>query len=107
MAFDHVCLTVNDMKWHMDLFIGVFGFHVDKYTGDNPDAPEKVWFKENLQLNSTDKQIVKEGGIFNHLAIKVKDGEKVLKQLRRLGGEATAAGDNWIMMPSGLYLEIL
>ena len=48
--FDHVCLTVNDMKWHMDLFLRVFGFHVDKYVGD-PDDPEKVWFKESLQLN--------------------------------------------------------
>ena len=94
------------MKWHMDLFLGVFGFHVDKCTGD-PADPDKVWFKENLQLNKTDKQIVREGGIFNHLALKVKDGEVVLKRLRQLGGEATEAGDNWIMMPTGLYLEIL
>lgn len=104
--FDHVCLTVNDMKWHMDLFLRVFGFHVDKYVGD-PDDPEKVWFKESLQLNRTENPVVKEGGIFNHLALKVSNGEEVLRELKQLGGEETEAGNNWIMMPTGLYLEIL
>jgi hypothetical protein len=94
------------MKWHMDLFLGVFGFHVDKCVGD-PADPEKVWFKENLQLNRTDKPIVRDGGIFNHLAIKVKDGATVLRRLEEMGGKATEAGDNWIMMPTGLYLEVL
>ena len=104
--FDHVCLTVNDMKWNMDLFLRVFGFHVDKYVGD-ADDPEKIWFKENLQLNRTDRPVIREDGIFNHLALKVENPKKVLEQLAELGGKATESGDNWIMMPTGLYLEIL
>ena len=94
------------MKWHMDLFLGVFGFHVDKCVGD-PADPEKVWFRESLQLNRTGNPVVREGGIFNHLALKVRDGEDVLRKLKELGGEETEAGNNWIMMSTGLYLEIL
>ncbi len=105
-AFDHVCLTVNDLKWHLDLFQGVFGFHIDKYVG-SAENPQKVWLKENLQLNRTDERIEKEGGIFNHLALKVEDQDEVIAKLKELGGKDTADGFNWIMMPSGLYLEIL
>ncbi len=104
--FDHVCLMVNDMKWHLDLFQRVFGFRIDKYVGSAED-PQKVWFKENLQLNRTDDVIVKEGGMFSHLGLKVEDQTRVITELKDLGGKETADGFNWIMMPNGLYLEIL
>ena len=104
--FDHVCLMVNDMKGYISLFTEIFGFHIDKIVGEK-ENPEKLWFKECIQLNRTDSEIIKDGGIFNHLALKVRNGEEVLRQLKQLGGEETEAGDNWIMMPTGLYLEIL
>ena len=104
--FDHVCLMTNDMKGYISMFTEVFGFHVDKIVGEK-ENPEKLWFKECIQLNRTDSKIVKDGGIFNHLAISVDNQEEVIARLKKLGGKETSAGFNWIMMPDGLYLEIL
>ncbi len=88
------------------MFKEVFGFHIDKFVGEEGN-PEKLWFKECIQLNKTDSEIVKDGGIFNHLAISVDNQDEVIGKLKKLGGKATSAGFNWIMMPDGLYLEIL
>ncbi|MBO4394430.1 MAG: VOC family protein [Spirochaetales bacterium] len=104
--FDHVCLMVNDMKGYISLFTEIFGFHIDKIVGEK-ENPEKLWFKECIQLNRTDSEIIKDGGIFNHLAISVDNLDEVIAKLKKLGGKETSAGFNWIMMPDGLYLEIL
>jgi len=104
--FDHVALEVNDINGTVDLFRDVFGFSIEKYAG-NLDCPQKVWFRENLQLNKTDSVIVKKGGFFNHLALKVSNKDKVIEDLLKHSGKQTSDGPNWILMPDGLYFEIL
>ena len=104
--FDHVCLMVSNMEWSLNLFREVFGFTVDRYVGDAQN-PAKVWFREQLQLNRTETPVVTENGIFSHLGIAVQDPGAVIEKLKKYGGKATEDGENWIMMPNGIYLEIL
>ena len=66
---------VNDMKGYISMFTEVFGFHIDKIVGEKGN-PEKLWFKECIQLNRTDSEIVRDGGIFNHLAISVDNQDE-------------------------------
>lgn len=103
---DHCALMVNDLDWYMDFFSSVFGFSYVKESV-NEYGFRQVWITGGLQLVSTDRDICTEDGLLNHLAFTVDDVDACVEKSYSFGAVSLEKGKNWIMLPTGLCLEIL
>jgi predicted enzyme related to lactoylglutathione lyase len=103
---NHCALYVNDILAAVKMYHDVFGMNVTKTDGD-PAHPRQVWMTEGLQLTETEKKLDAENGILNHISLDVEDMDGTLSKLYGYGAVSMAKGKNWILLPSGLCIELL
>lgn len=101
---DHVAINVNDLEWNIKFFEDVFGMTVTKEgTADN--GKRQVWLSGGIQLVPYDGQL--EQGTMNHLGIAVDDVDAVLSKADKYNVVHLEKGWNWIVIPTGLLIEVL
>ena len=102
---DHAAINVKDLEWNIKFFADVFGFTVTKEgTADN--GRRQVWISGGLQLVPAD-DVIADGGIMNHIAFTVDDLDGTLARADKYGVTHLAKGYNWIVLPTGLCIEVL
>lgn len=102
----HCAIMVRDLEWNIDLFTTVFGMRVIQ-TGENEFGCHQVWLDGGLQLISANEELYSDHGLLNHIAIAVSDVSDCLEKAHRYPITVLPKGANWIVLPTGLCIEIL
>jgi catechol 2,3-dioxygenase-like lactoylglutathione lyase family enzyme len=97
---------VRDLEWHIDFFNNVFGMHIIQ-SNENEFGFRQIWFDDGLQLITTDGELYPDKGLLNHIAIAVPDVTDCLEKAHRYPVTVLPKGANWIVLPTGLCIEIL
>ncbi len=102
---DHVAINVSDLEWNIGFFSDVFGMEVTKEgTADN--GKRQVWLSGGIQLVPYDGPI-EQGVLLNHICIVVDDMDATMAKADKYKVEHLAKGYNWIVLPTGLCIEVL
>ena len=101
---DHVAINVNDLEWNIKFFADVFGMTITK-EGIADNGKRQVWLSGGIQLVPSDEELVQ--GTMNHLGIAVEDVESVLAKADEYEVTHLQKGKNWIVIPTGLLIEVL
>lgn len=101
---EHVAIRVRDIAWHLRFFQDVLGMTVrDEQVG----PPHQIWTVGGIQLVSTPDFSGPEGRLA-HLGVMAEDADAVTAKSKALPGVTTMPqGDNWLLLPDGLVVEIL
>lgn len=102
---EHVAIPVRDIDWHVRFFAEALGMTIRQVDGP-ADRPAQVWTIGGAQLVSDPLFKGPEGRLL-HLGIMTDDLEAAIKRVESWGGKATEKGPNWLILPDGLYLELL
>jgi len=102
---EHVAIPVRDIDWHIRFFGEVLGMTLRQIEGP-ADKPLQVWTIGGIQLVSDPFFKGPEGRLL-HLGIMTNDLETAIGRAEARGAKATEKGPNWLILPDGLYLELL
>lgn len=102
---EHIAIPVRDIDWYVRFFAEAFGMTVRQIDGP-ADNPVQVWTIGGIQLVSDPSFKGPEGRLL-HLGIITDDLEAAIERVEEWGGKATGKGPNWLILPDGLYLELL
>lgn len=100
---DHVAVVVRDFEWTVNFFKEVFGMEIEK--ADEDASIRKVWFREGIQVNESDRDILY-GGILDHIGIRTDSKEEICLKCEKYGCKRFSGKDNWIQMPQGIIIEL-
>lgn len=100
---DHVAVIARDFEWTVNFFKEVFGMEIEKTGGNAPKR--KVWFREGIQVNESDQNILC-GGVLDHIGIKVDSREEICLKSEKYGCRRLPGKDNWVQMPQGIVIEL-
>ncbi len=103
---DHYAVMIQDIELGIDLCETVFGMTVRK-TEMKEGRIFQIWFDQGIQLIRSDLPTVMEHGFVNHIGIRVNDVKTCLALAERYGAKSLAKGNNWIVFPFGLCVEVL
>lgn len=102
---EHMALKVADLDWHIQFFEKVFNMPVRMSLGEAPHR--KVWLHAGLQLNE-DTEFQNVEGRADHLGIMPTDYEETIERAYQVEGVTEhPMGHNWIILPSGMVIEIV
>lgn len=102
---EHVAIHVRDIAWHRRFFRDVLGMELREADGPD-DAPRQVWLLGGLQLVA-DPDFAGPEGRMAHLGMMVEDAAAAIAAARRFGVGSLDKGENWLVLPDGLIVEIL
>lgn len=103
---DHCAVMLQDLELGIELCETVFGMTVRK-TEMKEERIFQIWFDQGIQLIRSDFPAVMEHGFVNHIGIRVSDVKTCLAQAERFRAKSLAKGNNWIVFPFGLCVEVL
>ncbi len=101
---DHVAINVNDLEWNISFFSEVFGMEIVK-EGIADNKKRQVWLSGGIQLVETDEEMSQ--GVLNHICLVVKDMDGTMEKAEKYGVHHLEKGYNWIVLPTGLCIEVL
>ncbi len=97
---DHVAIYAKDVDWYIDFFDYVFGLKVSKWNDDKT----QLWLDEMIQLiKGEDKPFVG----MDHICLKVDNVEEAIEKAYEKGSHSMEKGKNWVVIPTGLLIEII
>lgn len=102
---EHVAFYVRDIHWHVRFFKAVFGNEVRDTDGD-PADPKQVWLHGGLQFIAAPEFAGPEGRMA-HLGVMCEDVEATIAAARPFGVGHLDKGENWLVLPDGLIVELL
>lgn len=100
---EHMAFKVNDLDWCVQFFQEVFGMSIRLELGEKPNR--KVWLHAGIQLNEAVDFVNKEGRC-DHFALMTNEYDDVLKECKDWGCKSLDMGENWLMMPNGMVIEL-
>lgn len=102
---EHVAIHVRDIAWHRRFFREVLGMELRE--ADGPvESPRQVWILGGLQLVA-DPDFAGPEGRMAHLGMMVEDAPAAIAAARAFGVGSLEKGENWLLLPDGLVVEIL
>jgi predicted enzyme related to lactoylglutathione lyase len=102
---EHTAFRVRDIHWHARFFETIFGWSIRKIDGD-AKYPKQVWIG-GLQLMSASDFDGTEGRM-NHVGIRCENVDKAVTAALAFDGVThLAKGQNWLVLPDGLIVELL
>lgn len=99
---DHIAIRAQSIEWYVRFFSDVFGTEIVKTNGE-----DQVWLSNGLQLNRSSGSIDMNHGLLDHIAIRTEDLYDCLRKARKYDIKTMDRGDNWIVLPTGLCIELL
>lgn len=102
---EHVALNVRDIHWHIRFFREVFGLGLRDVDGE-PDNPRQVWTIGGVQLIA-DPDFDGPEGRHAHLGVMAEDANGAIERAQAFGVTPHSNGENWLILPDGLVVEIL
>lgn len=95
---------MKDINWHINFFKEVFGMTIIKIE-NHGNYPKQVWLEGGLQL-ILNPNITQEGR-FAHIGITVSNIEAIKSKSNEWKFKELDDKANWIVLPSGLIIELM
>ena len=102
---EHVALRVADIHWYISFFAETLGMTMREVDGPLDD-PRQYWTIGGVQLIQ-DPSVVPSEGQLAHLGLMCEDLEAAISKARARGATSLPRGDNWLLLPDGLCLELM